>query len=246
MRIYRAKIPRKKVKIRHQRTWELPNNRNDQWLPLQLNFLDLEKFRKKNNSPPLMSGHAYSVDFQKVIKIEFQKHPRKINTLSEEAEIIRHLNNHGCKSTPSLLCSGSLESSNFLSISTSLSNTSKSDSLKTSFNYIIQEYIPSTRHIKITEIIKSILEQKSFGIYHADIKPENIRFDKRKKRAVFIDYDQSIWLDCAVSNLNNKEFFLWCEKYENIRYSGKYNSWTRHFKNLNYKKDIEPHLYKIQ
>ena len=52
---------------------------------------------------------------------------------------------------------------------------------KPEYEYIIQQYIPDSGTATLADIVLAMLEQKKLGVYQADIKPGNIRFDRAAK-----------------------------------------------------------------
>lgn len=110
-----------------------------------------------------------SVGFTKktVLKVENYKHDLKINDLKKEAEIIKYLNEKDCVSCPRLIKQGKSKGKDF----------------------IVLERINGTNNTPTADLLFAILEQKALGVWHGDIKPDNVIFDGTK--AVLIDYDQA-------------------------------------------------------
>lgn len=145
--------------------------------------LDGEKFI--NIRPTKSATHAVGFSETRIIKIEYQNNPRKLNSLEEEAEIITFLNNHGCMTCPEIVSQGKLSSGE---------------------PYYIQKRIISTGKPKTTDMLFALLEQKSFGVYQGDFKPENMIFDG--STCYLVDYDQAQQCDRFV-NLGNTEYIEW-------------------------------------
>ena len=186
----------------------------------------------------LVSAVACSVDGKKVLKLQFKKNPRKKNSLLEEAKIIKFLNESGCMSAPKLIGFGhitlkDIEPKLENKFSHQLNNLDK-------FEYLIIEYLSFNQNTKIADVILSMLEQKACGIYHADIKPSNIRFNSNEGVAKLINYDQAQKLSNEIIEYNAKLFMEWCDKNEKQKYDNKFSSWTRHFKNFNNKRHLDP------
>lgn len=158
-----------------------------------------------------------------LIKIGLYQHPRKSLDIESEIQILRSLNQQGCASCPRLIENG------YLDIATLGINQSSSKLPKTA-TYIVQEFIPTTNKMPLSDLLLAIIEQKSLGYYHGDIKPANLRFDPAKGVCVLIDYDQAVKLDCQNTELNNFEFFQWCDLVEQRKYN--LPTWRRHFPNL--------------
>ena len=109
---------------------------------------------------------------------------------------------------------------------------------KEKFNFIIQEYIPHEELYTLPDILLPLIEQKNLGIYHGDIKPNNIRFDPLRNACVFIDYDQSIFLTEAGKNAGINSFLVFCDAYDKKKYQQ--GEWLRHFKEF---KNEDLHQY---
>ena len=110
-----------------------------------------------------------SIGFNKntVLKFENYKHELKINDLQKEAEIIKYLNDRDCVSCPKLVKKGKSKGK----------------------NYIVLERISGTNKVENADLLFALLEQKALGVWHGDIKPDNVIFDGTK--AILIDYDQA-------------------------------------------------------
>lgn len=191
------------------------------------------KYKKKK----LISAVARSIDGKKVLKLQFKKHPRKRNSLLEEAKIIKFLNEASCMSAPKLIDFGyialkDIEPEIEHKFSDKLNN---SDMLE----YLVVEYLPFNQNTRIADVVLSMLEQKALGIYHADIKPSNIRFNGNDGIAILIDYDQAQKLSNDVIKYNANSFMEWCDINEKKKFDNKFSSWTRHFKNFNKKRHLD-------
>ena len=200
-------------------------------------WLDISKLK---GSDLLVSGVAKSEDGNRIIKVEFFRHYRKRNDLKSESEIINKLNESGCASAPKLLDVSVLP---LESIKTSLPEDQIHLLLGlgvTEFRYMILEYVVSTKEVPIADIVVSMLEQKSLGVYHGDIKPDNIRFNSDRGICVLIDYDQARLLSTDVQKLNAEEFLRWCDVEDKKTYPRGKGSWRRHFKGLSHRYHIKP------
>ena len=121
-----------------------------------------------------------------IIKIEHEKHPLKLRSLSDEIEIIKHLNSRECVSCPRLLSEGRL---------------------KTGERYFIQERVEHQRRFNTADMLFSIIEQKNFGVCEGDLKRENLIFDSNSV-CYIIDYDQAIY-DERFVRMGNVEYLDW-------------------------------------
>jgi 2-polyprenyl-3-methyl-5-hydroxy-6-metoxy-1,4-benzoquinol methylase len=177
---------------------------------------------------------AFSEDGKSVLKVEIRKHPRKINSLQEEVEKIKFLNKYNCTSAPKIISSGKIKHQEI----SELIDKAEIPEVEHLFSYnsVIMEKLHSDSGYTVSDIIISLLEQKSLGIYHGDIKPDNICFDSNTGVCYFIDYDQSEFISQSEKDLNAKDYLEWCDKKEFEKYG--YDSWIRHFKGLKYKRHI--------
>ncbi len=190
----------------------------------------------------LVSGVARSEDGQRVIKIEFIPHYRKKNDLERESHILGRLNAAGCVSAPQMLSKGELEIDSIRqALPEGFAYRLELAGVST-FRYMIMQYVKSSGKAPLADILVSLLEQKSLGIYHGDVKPANLRFDDARGVCVFIDYDQAIPLSADIEKLNAEEYLRWCDDQDKIRYPDGAGTWRRHFKRLSQRLHVAPLL----
>jgi SAM-dependent methyltransferase len=177
---------------------------------------------------------------KELIKIELCKNPRKSVDIVGEYKMLRRLNERGAVSSPIALDLGTINISDLKKVVKDeylviAENTQQ-------FNYIVQEFIETKGKMQIADLIFAMLEQKSLGIYHGDIKPANIRFDAVRGVCILVDYDQAEELPQAVAKMNTRDFLAWCDTHEKEKYKGTFDTWRRHFSGLNYLQHISPML----
>lgn len=188
----------------------------------------------------LVSGVARSDDGQRVIKVEFIPHFRKKNDLQREIDIIAELNSAGCVSAPQLLSEGELPL-DLMRQALPVELASHLDSAGVStFRYMIIAYVKSANKVPLADILVSVLEQKSLGIYHGDVKPANMRFDEGRGVCVLIDYDQAMQLSTDVKNLNAEHYLKWCDDQDKSSYPAGSGTWRRHFNGLSHRLHVAP------
>ena len=162
---------------------------------------------------------------QYFIKIEVIKNKNKLNNIKQEYEIIKHLNDLECRTCPKAYEYGLIKKTDIYS------KVEEKDILdsagKEEFQYIIQDFIPDNKEQNLADIVLSIIEQKKLGVYQADIKPANIRFDSEKSLCYLIDYDQSVFLDEEQKELDNTSFLNFCSEHDKNRHG--FGNWLRHF-----------------
>ena len=167
-----------------------------------------------------------SVDGKHFLKIEVRHNPLKKLTLEGERQIIEDLNRQHCVTCPTLAYYGALPHpalERCLALPNRAILTAVAES---SYRYIIQQFVPATAAPTLGDILLALLEQKALGVFHADLRPENCRMDNATGVCYLIDYDQAERLDDTTRNLDNPEFFAWCD--ELVR--DKYRQWNfQHF-----------------
>ena len=183
---------------------------------------------------------AINKNEKRIIKIELFKNPRKNLDITKEFEMLRKLNEKKAISCPTVFELGTIDLENLKCVvGDDYLIKSKEKNI---FSYHIQEYLETKSEMPVADLIFTMLEQKSLGFYHGDIKPANIRFDEEKGICYLIDYDQAEELSDNVINMNAKDFLEWCDWHENEKYHGAYNTWRRHFHGLKQIKHISPML----
>ena len=170
---------------------------------------------------------AISKNKKKIIKIEFLKHPQKKNSLLQEARILKHLNNKNCLSAPELIDYGLLKKKNFL-----LNKILVNQKIDKKPSYLVTKYLENNSKPNLVDIILTICEQKKFGIFHADIKKSNLRYDAKKGICYFIDYDQAEILSKKIKELNISRFVKWCNILDNKKYNITENNCFRQIKDI--------------
>lgn len=163
------------------------------------------------------------------LKLGFKKNPKKLNSLKEEAEIIRFLNSKGAVTCPAFMEDGELDGTTLKKMFGA--ETELDTSVK--YYFFVQECVPTAKKAFFADVILSVLEQKALGIYHGDIKPENIRFNESKGVCYLIDYDQAIRLSPEGTKYSNDDFFSWVDKKQKEMFG--FDSWLRHFKGISRK-----------
>ena len=159
-----------------------------------------------------------------VIKIEVIKNPRKERDIKGEYEIIKFLNEAGCKTCPQAYELGTISKEQLYD---KVKEKEVLDKVKnTEYGYIIQQYVPNSGTPELADILLAMLEQKNLGVWQGDIKAGNLRFDKTTSVCYIIDYDQAIFLTDSQRNLNNTEFLNLCSTHDKEKYG--FGNWLRH------------------
>ena len=205
MKLFKLLSKNYAINHKHKKARHVKNDSNDWSL--------LNARHDGNSNIDIYSIVGTSKDNRKIIKIEIKPHPRKVNTLSDEINIIQTLNNSNCVSAPKIIDYGRIDHEEVSSL-LDQANVTKNN-YSDSYQYMIMEKAISHPNYSISDVIISILEQKSLGIYHGDIKPDNICFDKNTGVCCLIDYDQSEYLSSDERSLNAVEFLKWCDFKEN-------------------------------
>lgn len=159
------------------------------------------------------------------IKVEILKNPNKTNDIKKEYEILKYLNTQESATVPTVYELGFIDKEELSSIISDSQLLERIDA--TQFYYIIQEYIPNIAAYHPADILLTMIEQKKLGVYQADVKPANIRFNPKNSVCYFVDYDQAIFLDEEEKSLNNLEFLDFCSEYDKNKHG--IGDWLRHF-----------------
>jgi SAM-dependent methyltransferase len=190
-----------------------------------LNFESLELNSRKQIAFGVDSSGQY------FIKVEIESNPGKEKNLDEEYVVIKDLNSKGCQSCPTAHELGSITKESVLSKLNADDSDSVVQNSNDSFRYMIQDYVPHSDKVRFADIVFSILEQKSLGVYQGDIKPANLRFNRENSVCYIIDYDQAIELNEETRSLPNLKFFEFCSEHDKSKFG--IGNWLRHFNNYN-------------
>ena len=215
----------------------------------------MQEIFKELNLRPLDLGHgmrfAYfdshtrgqiltgvSLDGNFFIKIKIIHHPLKVNTLEKEAEIMQYLNSRGCMSCPRYITGGTIPAESLLPwLDTDQARIVRASN-KRFFSYIVDQYVESDGTPTAADMLLSVIEQKNLGVYNGDLKPDNLRFDRNLNICFLIDYDQAEFLDENIKQLDNPDFFEWCDQRAQEKYN--FTSFLQYFRNLDYSQHVLP------
>jgi 2-polyprenyl-3-methyl-5-hydroxy-6-metoxy-1,4-benzoquinol methylase len=188
-----------------------------------LKELKFESFRFNDRKQVVISEDTTGKYF---IKIEISTNPNKALDLNGEHKIMKKLNKLDCKTCPIAYEFGKIKREDI-----KLKQDAELLGEEKSFNYIIQQYVPSDTGYGIADVLLSMIEQKKLGVYQGDIKPANIRFDAKTAVCYIIDYDQAVTLKKKEREMSNEKFLDFCTNYDKERYG--IGNWTRHFSDIN-------------
>jgi len=141
----------------------------------------------KDAKPTGVRNNMVAFSENAVLKVENFKHRKKKHGVIQEAEILKFLNDRNQISPPKLI---------------------KTGALKDKRKYLIMERIEQKGECPAPDIILSVIEQQKTGLFHKDLKKDNMIFDGSVVR--FIDYDQAEFID-GVKNLSpyeSVEYFI--------------------------------------
>ncbi|WMW66280.1 methyltransferase domain-containing protein [Nitratidesulfovibrio liaohensis] len=167
-------------------------------------------------------------DHSAFLKVQLRRHPRKRNDIMQEAALLASLAEKGCATAPALLGAGMLDRDTLLAGLPPELRPDQPSSLDPTLPYLVEEYLPNEGTPQLADVLLAMLEQKALGIYHGDVKPDNIRFDAGQGLCRLVDYDQAMPLPEPVLSMNTPDFLHWCDGQERQRYPGQ-TTWLRHF-----------------
>ena len=161
------------------------------------------------------------------VKIEIIHNPNKAQTLAQEYNIIKHLNNAGSLSCPTAHSFGSVETHALVEVLPDEVSRVVTSANTERLDYIIQDFVPDDDGYSLADLYLSMLEQKSLGIYQGDLKPANLRYSDEHKICYIIDYDQATTLTEEQCEMDNYDFLQFCSSHDKERYG--IGNWLRHF-----------------
>lgn len=179
-------------------------------------------------------------DAKELIKIGLRKNPRKSLDIMDEYALLQKLGTLGCVSSPAVVEAGMLDVSMLRDVVGDEFLGAAGERMQ--IYYLVERFIETAPKMRFADLIAAMLEQKSLGIYHGDIKPANIRFDEARGVCIFVDYDHAEELPDEIASMNAADFFAWCDQHEKEKYQGEFDTWRRHFDNLDFEKHIAPML----
>lgn len=183
---------------------------------------------------------ALSADRRSIAKIEIVRNPRKRNDVTAEAAIIRTLNERGAHTCPTLHDSGTVSADALLAAVEGAIAAVIRDQARSSFGYLVMDYVPSVGQVSLPDAFLALMEQKSLGVYNGDFKPANLRFDPERGLCFIIDYDQALAVPADLVTAKLPDFLTWCDAKEQEWYGQP--SFFRHFPGLNGDKHVAPLL----
>ena len=184
---------------------------------LTINGMVFPRLRLMESGPGItLIGRSFDQAY--LIKLEVCPHPLKENTLQEEALILRQLKDSGCVSAPGFHGYGKVPAEDLEKVVDAADWKKVKGLLGNKVDYYIQEYLPADKGYSYADIALVLLEQKALGVYHGDIRPDNIRFSREKGIVYLIDYDQSVRLPESVREMDNRSFFKWCIEFAREKY----------------------------
>ena len=208
-------------------------------------FLIKTSSEKINKIDVLFGFTGYSVDKKHFIKVQIKKFLKRKNDIVNEIAIIKELNNKNCVSCPQLEENGNVK---FTKCKKDLFELFDAKSMDFPDDHLIHyyksEYIENNNSFIIGDLILALIEQKSIGIFHNDIKPENIIVDDNNN-LFLVDYDQSFRIDKSIQDFGVLDYVRWTVKQDYINYGVSKKGWVRHFPYLRFNFHIKS-LFKLQ
>ncbi|MCP4328326.1 MAG: tetratricopeptide repeat protein [Alphaproteobacteria bacterium] len=170
--------------------------------------------------PVIHNGSLVTSDQQGrfFLKAQLFQDPNKSNSMAEEAKIFEHLNETGAVTCPRLHHRGSMPLSQIHQMMGGSISATDGTPINDPCPFLILQFIPEARAVRLVDLLLAIIEQKNLGVYHGDPKPEHCRFDPATDILYLVDYDQAELLDEDTRSLNNLDFLHWCNEYARRKY----------------------------
>lgn len=208
---------------------------------LRLNNFSFLKFQVYQNGGQPSTLTAVSTDGKALVKVQIFRHELKQNSIQEEYELMKSLNEKGCVSCPQAHAFGIVSKAELLPLLNDNDAKIVQEANGESFEYIVQQYIDGPNNAPIPDVMLAVLEQKALGYFHSDVRAANALLDKKSGITYLIDYDQAIPLEDDVKKMNNVDYFNWCtqnikERYTNIHV----DSFLLYYKDLDWNKHVWP------
>lgn len=162
----------------------------------------------------------------KIAKIGSGKHPRKNHSLIEEFEVLKRLSGLNCQSCPKPFEAGFITTDDLVNILGEEIDEPMFVNTR-SLQYYTMELLRRDQGYQWSDVMLAVEEQRALGVYHGDIKPDNIAFDSTTGACKLIDYDQSVRLDEFTQKLDIESFIDYMDKHDLQRYG--VGNWLRHF-----------------
>lgn len=182
---------------------------------LSVSFPEIKAY---SNTTAISESH----DSKYFLKVEIRTHPDKANTIRQEYEIMKVLNEKGCVTCPKVYGFGQITHEELLANIDANGHSLVRQNGTTSFDYTIQQLVPFSDKIPFSDVLLAMIEQKNLGVFHGDLKPDCLRFDPRVGICFLIDYDQAEYIPEAIRDADNLSFFRWCDE----RAKAKYAKWN--------------------
>jgi 2-polyprenyl-3-methyl-5-hydroxy-6-metoxy-1,4-benzoquinol methylase len=165
---------------------------------------------------------------------------KKLNTLQEEAEILKYLNERNCQTCVKIYLSSEIDGDELRSIyqKQPLSPVELPKSPK--FPIMVTEALAHSTVIYVPDLLLAIIEQKKLGVWNGDLSSDDIMYDNETGVTKLIDYDQAVMLDKATVNMPNVDYLKWLNKDSKDRF-GTFGQFTfYHNINLDWDEHIGP------
>jgi predicted O-linked N-acetylglucosamine transferase (SPINDLY family) len=190
--------------------------------------------------PTVHHGSMIAVDREKrfFMKIQLLRDADKNHDVPQEAEIIRRLNAAGCLTCPQLEHSGAMSRAEVESLAGGGLYVNDSRLNDDICPFIIMQYLPEATRVRLADLLLALIEQKSLGVYHGDVRPENCRFDPTRSILYLVDYDQAEILDDVTQAMGNLDFLRWCDDRARERFG--FDSMFHYFPGLEFTRDVAP------
>jgi 2-polyprenyl-3-methyl-5-hydroxy-6-metoxy-1,4-benzoquinol methylase len=149
------------------------------------------------------------------LKIEISQGPDQLNTVEEEASIIRMLNKKNCQTCPRLMLESAVTGADLIAEFPQQLASSDFINAGSEYSFIITEAFSQMSPVNTADISMAIIEQKKLGVWIGPLNIEDCLQSKKSNTVILNNYEQAILLDKDKIDMPNAAYFNWLD--ENTR-----------------------------
>jgi len=183
---------------------------------------------------------AHSADSKYRLKIKLTKRTDQLNSLSEEAEIIRFLNRKNCQTCPRLMLEATISGAELIANFPQQLAAVEYVDAGTEYRFIVTEAYTQMNPVNTADLSMAIIEQKKLGVWIGQINIEDSLVDKRTNCIILYNYEQAMYLDNEKINMPNAAYFGWLDENTRERFSHLGMSTFTHGLNVMFETHFKP------